>query len=124
MFICTEYTTQGRPCASSSRSLIIATLSVFARKISVGNAANAWGVNSDDEIYRPTGSSWTQISGSLKHVSVANDGTVWGVNDDDEIYRWNGAAWEQFAGALKQISSAAKNIAWGVNANDRIFRLR
>nr|BAL43194.1 repellent [Solaster dawsoni] len=77
----------------------------------------------------PVTTSWSQISGRLKHVSVGVSG-VWGVNSNDNIY-YRGdsygeeesntcAAWVQTEGALKQLD-VGKNVVWGVNGGDNIY---
>ena len=67
-------------------------------------------------------STWTQVSGSLKHVSAGADGTVWGVNAIDDIVRRDGGGWTHVPGKLKHVSAGSDGTVWGVNAIDDIVR--
>ncbi|WP_395844717.1 S8 family serine peptidase [Archangium violaceum] len=56
--------------------------------VSVGSAANIWALDSSNNVYKWSGSAWTQMPGMLKQISAAADGTVWGVTVKDSIIRY------------------------------------
>jgi len=70
------------------------------------NGGQVWGLNKSQEIYKWTGTSWTQIPGALVSIAVGSDGQVWGLNAGQEIYQWNGTNWTHIAGALVTIAVA------------------
>eukprot|EP00731_Ephydatia_muelleri_P031276 Em0022g790a len=88
----------------------------------------AWGVNSNDDIYKRNvdgSGSWTQLPGKLKHVSASGNGYIWGVNSNDDIYKCKKpctGGWEQVPGKLKQIDGGYDYV-YGVNSNNDIFTL-
>ena len=61
--------------------------------VTVSPGGHVWGVNSHGNIYirygivatKKGGSSWQQVSGSLKQISAGKSG-VWGVNSQGNIY--------------------------------------
>ncbi|MDC0710793.1 hypothetical protein POL68_20115 [Stigmatella sp. ncwal1] len=59
--------------------------------VAVGNARNVWALNGADQIFKWSGSAWSQVPGALRNISVGNDGTVVGVNSTGGIYRYNGS---------------------------------
>lgn len=83
----------------------------------------AWGVNSNDLIWRTQdgGTSWDNVSqrggGMLKYVSAVDWDTAWGVNSTNAIYRTRdgGRSWEHIDGTLEQITATSYDVAWGVD---------
>ncbi|WP_437805312.1 tectonin domain-containing protein [Sorangium sp. So ce1078] len=106
------------------------TLSTTMTQISAvsypaGGSPTVWGVDGAQKIFRYTGSSWTQIPGSLVQVSASSDGTVWGVNAAGNVYKYNGAnAWVQMPGSLVQVAVGVNNGSgvWGVNAAGNVLQ--
>ena len=85
---------------------------------------NAVGVGAGDNIFYYDGSSWVQISGSLKQASYGTDGSVWGVNVNNNVYRRQvlTGGWEAMQGQLlKQIDALDYNRAIGVDEDDQIY---
>lgn len=93
------------------------------KQVSVGSAQHIWGVNSGNDLWRWTGSTWIRIaSGTIKYVSAAADGTVWAISTNDAILRWNGSAFSTMPGAAVQVSVGSASNVWVVNATGRVFR--
>ena len=91
------------------------------------------GVNGNMNIYCrvgitdqvPTGTKWTQISGSLKYISCGAFG-CWGVSQSNEIYFTAAVSgpttqWTKIDGSLTQIEAGPKGEVWGVNANKELY---
>jgi virginiamycin B lyase len=59
--------------------------------ISVGNAKEIWGIDTESRIVRWDGETWQPLPGErrLKSLSVGGDGTVWGVDGQGNVYRLN-----------------------------------
>ncbi|WP_437933067.1 tectonin domain-containing protein [Sorangium sp. So ce341] len=106
------------------------TLSTTMTQISavsyrVGGRPDIWGVDGAQNIFHYTGSSWTQIPGSLVQVSASSDGTVWGVNAAGNVYKYNGTnPWVQMPGSLVQVAVGVNNGSgvWGVNAAGNVLQ--
>jgi hypothetical protein len=53
-------------------------------RISVGNAANVWGVNSRSQVFRLQGANFVPVPGKLNQIdagkSAATGGGAWGVS--------------------------------------------
>jgi len=58
--------------------------------VSVGSAANIWGLDPAGNVFRYSGSAWAPRDGNLKQLSAASDGTVWGVTPAGGIVRYTG----------------------------------
>ncbi|QRK06355.1 S8 family serine peptidase [Archangium violaceum] len=56
--------------------------------VSVGSAAHIWALDGSGNVYKWSGSAWTQMPGMLKQISAASDGTVWGITVNDGIIRF------------------------------------
>lgn len=103
---------------SAPWALIVGTL----RKISVGNAANVWGVNANTNYFKWTGGGWAMGPGTFASVAVAADGTLWALQTNDAIYRWNGSGWSGVGGTLRWISVGSATNVWGVNASGSVYK--
>ena len=56
-------------------------------KIRAAADGTAWGVNSNDEIFRWVDNArWEQVPGALKQISVGSSRLIWGVNSNDDVY--------------------------------------
>jgi len=83
---------------------------------------SVWVVTNTNQIYRWTGSDWSQVSGGLKNVSVGSENLVWGVGPTGSVYSSTAEGWIQKPGKLKQISVAADGTKWGVTDANKIYR--
>ena len=61
--------------------------------ISVGNAKNIWGIDTESRVVYWDGKAWRPITSTrkLKWLSVGDDGDVWGVDGQGNVYRINQA---------------------------------
>ncbi len=66
---------------------------------------------SDTGIYRWTGATWQQLSGSAAHLAVDPSGLPWVVNSCGAISRWTGSAWVALPGAAKDIAIGGPHCA-------------
>ena len=72
------------------------------KRVDVG-PFGVWGVNTHDQIWKKTPTSWQKIDGSLKDISVGKN-SVWGTNKYDDIFkRVGGGNWQHVHGKLKQV---------------------
>ncbi|MCA9694820.1 MAG: Cys-every-fifth RiPP peptide CefA [Myxococcales bacterium] len=89
--------------------------------VSAGVDGEVWAIDASHRIFRRTGSTWTQISGTLKQVSVGSPEHIWGVQGDGDIFRWTGESWQKISGTLKQVAVASDGAVWGVQGDGDIF---
>jgi len=98
--------------------------------VSGSNDLNVWATDTDEQIYKWTGSGWKIIEGKLKVVSCGESG-VWGVDYKDEVFyktgtygggASEGTGWEQVDGLLIWISSGAAGEVWGTNREGDVWR--
>jgi hypothetical protein len=96
-----------------------------AVQISVANKNNMWCVNSNDDIFKWTGSNWTQIPGKLTRVAVSSKNRVAGVNRKGEIFVYSNekSSWKLVPGWASNISISETYIAV-TNPNSNIFYLK
>lgn len=119
-------TTTTPPVAPATGDWAEPTSSARLKHVSVGSDGELWGVSSDDQVWRWSGSNWgTPNQGArLKQISVGNASNIWGVNVNDQVFRYNGSDWtEPNAGArLKHVSVASDGTVWGVSSDDQVWR--
>ena len=95
-------------------------------RISVANKNLYYGVNKYDDIYKWTGSSWTQIPGKLTDIAVNGDGTrVLGVNRAGNIFIWNNTTsnWILIPGGLSFVG-INQNYLVGSNSGQGLYILK
>jgi len=85
------------------------------------SSTDLWGVASNGNIWHYNGSSWTQVSGSLKWVSEGSDGTVYGVDSSNNTWGYNGSGWSQGSGPLAQLTVGTASNIWGVDSHNNIW---
>src|ERR1700728_640737 len=113
------------PCTSRSIASILKsnpgiTFPGALVQVSVGNGANIWGINAQQQVYRYNTSTqtWALIPAvELAEISAAFDGSVWGVNAVEIAYQWNSAT-QSFNPTLGGVSKAFAGNAmavWAVN---------
>jgi len=94
--------------------------SVSFTKLTVGSAANVWGINSSHQIFHWVSPNWGMVSGTLTDIEVGPAiRDVWGLNGTTVMHYDSVTGWSSVSGALTQISdhgSAGTNdIIAGVN---------
>lgn len=72
-------------------------------QISVGQAGDIWGLNSDiGKIWKYNGNNtWTLVAGTgavTSQIAVGFDGTVWVLDPVGNVYKYNGSGWTQMPG--------------------------
>lgn len=86
------------------------------KQVSVGSAANIWGVTPTSDAVSWNGTGWTKRAAGIRNIAAAADGTVWGVGSDGGIMRWNGATFVRMPGAAVQVSVGNAANVWTVNS--------
>jgi hypothetical protein len=101
-----------------------------AVRIAVDPSGNAWVVNGLQQIWRWTGSAWTQLPETARDIGVGANGAVWiisttpwtGPEGGYYIKKWNGSSWTVIPGGASRISVDPSGNAWVVNALYQIWR--
>jgi hypothetical protein len=99
-----------------------------ALRIAVDPSGNAWVVNNLNQIWRWTGSAWSQLPGTATDIGVGANGSVWIIGTTPDGYGnysigvWNGSSWTVIDGAALRISVDPSGLPWVVSSDNRIWR--
>jgi hypothetical protein len=98
------------------------------KQISVGNAKDVWGLDTQGFPWKWNGSAWEKKAGTVSTIATAADGTLWATNPPDSLRvlkldvannRWT---WNIPTG-MKQVTAINANTAWGLDNGGSLFQL-
>jgi hypothetical protein len=94
--------------------------------LAVGPNGSPWLVNSHNQIYERTGSSWIVYPGTATDIAIGADGAVWVVGTKPApggyaIYRWTGREWAVYPGGAVRIAVGPDGSPWVVNSKQEIY---
>jgi hypothetical protein len=100
-----------------------------ATAIAVGPNGLPWVVNSFQQVFQWTGTTWAARSGAgaATAISEGADGAVWiigpaTVYGGHPIYLWNGASWTREPGAATALAVGPNGLPWAVNSFNQLFK--
>jgi hypothetical protein len=99
-----------------------------AVRIAVDPSGNAWVVNGLQQIWKWTGSAWSQLPGTARDIGIGANGSVWIIGTTPDGYGsysigvWNGSSWTVIDGAAVRISVDPAGNPWVIAHDNTIYR--
>jgi virginiamycin B lyase len=93
------------------------------KQVAVGSYENIVCLDSQNQLYRWDGESWSPLAGNYIYVTAAADGTIYALDAAYQIYQYQGDnQWRQIGGSLQQISAGSAAQVWGVDISNKVYR--
>lgn len=94
------------------------------KSLAVVSNGNYFGIGTDNNIYRYTGSGWVEVGANADSISAGSDGTVLAANNGNQgVWQYVADnAWVEIQGTLKSLAVVKGDVYFAIGADNNVYR--